>query len=454
MNRFSKYFVAVAAFVFASSVAFAQSLLLLGAGASGAAPPSIRIVIDTANSFYAVVNTTTSGVILCHHFIRNNNGDSSTPPGSVGSPFQPWRYVGTSVLPTFASAPADATYTYSSDVGAQDYAFSANGLFAGSYHGGETVTAETLKMDGVAFNPMTDAPIGTQLVVTHDSSIVNSSNTVTVTGFSETASTDGTIAFNAPSISSSQSYTTTYIGMGIFSHLADSASVAPTDGASRLSVPIAALSYTYLLTSPDVQIRDSSSGRTMRWHSTSAPGRRFVIVRDDVRTKIYFEQANGTLGTKAFAWTVSFGTDATSPSFNANLLTNADFATSLTGWATPIASGSIAWNAASGGVARFTRSASGENRMMQGVSTTVGAYYLVGFNYSAVNGASLAATSNSNGSTSSPAPAFAATPVPNAGGFYALFLGTQTTTYAMALQTLGTAGQTFDVDNAVLQLIQ
>lgn len=413
-----------------------------------------RIVPDTANSFHVVAKND-RGTAFAHHFIRNVGGADSM---DTGAPYAPWRYVGTAELATFDASPTDSTrFIYSDDTGAQDYAhkFAVNGLYGGSYHGGETLLSETVQMDGVAVDPMV-ASSGSQVTVSHGSTVTSGGNGYTIDFTVTVRSADGSLAFHMPAVASSASFNQVFSGMVIASGGYDEVVFALQGGGASIAAPVP-VGTTYLGNARDATLRDSGNGRSIRVSSnipSQAGFRRTKIVRAAGlnRTKLYFEGAAGVLGTKVnLIWTVHFDVGPAGASgFGANLLSNGNFASDLAGWTATQNPSGVAW--AAPGVMRFTRSASAEARALQPVTTQVGAVYLLSATETTSPGAgqgaaSLGLTSASNGSVSTPAPALAPG-VPNDAGYNAhVVIATLTTHYAMAVQTLGAAGQTSDFDD-------
>lgn len=245
------------------------------------------------------------------------------------------------------------------------------------------------------------------------------------------------------------------IGSGLWDELA----VTVQGGAAIVPVPIA-IGTTYTLNSWHVAMRQSGSGRVIRIkgnHPQHGWFRRTRTVRTAERTKFYFEGVgNGSLnGRHNIHWSVEFekgGASGVMAALPANLISNGDFTTDLGGWSTTqtATGGSIVQV---GGKARFSRGTAGDSRLIQGVAgLEVGGLYLLTGEDATSGGAlgNMGLTSNSNGSTSSPAPAFA--PDTNDGGGYIarLIMPTLATHYVMLKQVSGVAGQTTDFDNVGL----
>lgn len=423
-----------------------------GGGSIAPQPIQQKIVVDTADSFY-VVASNLRGTAFAHYFIRNVGGSAGT---DTGAPYQPWRYSGTAEIASFATSPTDAgRLTYSNDIGAFDYAFQASGKYMGNYHGGEVINTETIKIDGVDVSATVNSAIGKRFELSHTSTITSGTNIVTTT-LSVTVNGDGSLNFEAGPITSAQSFTQVFVGMIIGTGLFDEIAVRLQGGSNDIAVPVAN-GTTYLGNVTGFTMRSAANGRKIAVTSNvigNAKYRRTKIVRDDLlnRSKFYYEYTTGALGTlSAISWTMDFQTGAAGATgFAANLLTNPNFDTNLAGWTATHNPSGIAWNA---GAARFTRSATLEGRLIQGVATEIGGVYLLSAKDTSSNGQGysyLGLTSNSNGSTASPAPALAPN-IPNEAGFMGhLVIATQATSYAMAVQTLGTAGQTTDFDNMSL----
>jgi hypothetical protein len=453
----------------------------LGLTPAKAAPsgPAVRVVPDTANSFY-VMGRSARGTAFAYHFIRNVGGNSATDQG--GS-WPNWRYVGNAEFASMSAAPAsDAPLrAFSNDTGAQDYAFvlpTSAAKFSGSYHGvgaSGSLNAETLKIDGVNFDPTSSTATGSQIVMTHGVTISDGTSTVTVAGFTVTIDATG-INFNSGTISSTAVLATAYVGMSIATGAFDEATFTLVSGDVEYKVPVSTGTKTYgrtfLQKANMVSLRKTSDGLTVRL-ATNAPTvsnyRRTSMVRDGVinRTKIYCDVGNsaGAFGSvSGIAWSQAYELGAAGFStLAANLITNGAFNADITGWTTNQNPSGVAWN--TGGFLRMTRGASGtDTRTIQAVTTVVGAVYLlsaentytpsVAATY--LNPGSLGLTNNSNGSTSSPAPAY--TPISfDQDGYNAhVVIPTATTQYAMMLLPADSASgndttaDTSDFDNVTL----
>lgn len=414
-------------------------------------PVRQRIAPDTASSFYLIARSD-RGTAFAHHFVRNLGGSDSV---DTGAPYAPWRYIGTAELPAFDSSPTDAgRFVYSDDTGAQDYAlqFTANGKYGGSYHGGEALTAEAVRLDGVAVDPA-QAASGSQFSLFHSSTVTSGGNSYTMEFTVTVRSSDGALAFHCATSASAASFSTVFMGMVIGSGAYDEASIRLSGGSQDMALPVQ-VGTTYIGNAFSVRMRRTDNGRAIRTVA-NIPGqpnfRRTKIVRTGGRSKLYFEGTNGTLGTKVnLVWTVTFEAGATgASSFPTNLLGNGGFASDLSGWTATHNPSGIAWSAP--GIMRMTRSASADGRCLQGVSTQAGAVYLLSASETSTPAASqgmasIGLTSASNGSISTPAPALS--PVTNEAGYNAhVVIATQATHYAIATQALGTAGQTSDFDD-------
>ncbi|HEV2155443.1 hypothetical protein [Bradyrhizobium sp.] len=420
-------------------------------GGSGGGKVNVRVVPDTANSFYVMARNV-RGTAFAYHFIRNTGGNSATDQG--GS-WPNWRYVGCAEFASVLSVPTGAPIrTFSNDTGAQDYAFvlpTSSGKFSGSYHGigSGSLTAEALTIDGQAFDPTSSVASGNQIVLTHSVSITDGSSTVTVTGFTVTINAAG-IFFDSGTVSSSAVLATAYIGMGIATGTYDEGTFTLASGGTEYKTPISVGTTTYgrvyLQKANMVSLRRTADGVTMRF-TTNAPNqanyRRTSVVRDTTigRSKFYFDMGNASAfgSVSGISWSQTFELGATgATSFAANMITNGTFPANISGWTTNQNPSGVVWNA--GGFLRMTRGASGtDTRTIQGVTTVIGAPYLlsaenvytpnVGGTY--LNPGSLGLTNNSNGSTSSPTPAYAPINYDQNGYNAHVVIPTATTQYAM-----------------------
>jgi hypothetical protein len=426
-----------------------------------------RIVPDTSNSFY-VMASTPRGVALAYHFIRNAGGSSGT---DVGTPWQPWRLSGVFEFSGIGRNPLTDTplYTWVDDTGAQNYAVQLGAKFAGSYHGGETTSAQTVKLDGVNADPTLASAIGKSVAIAHTSTVTDGTNSYTV-DFSLTVNTDGSVTSTMNSIASAATFGKWYVGMVIAAQAYDEAWVnfsgALTGTQYKVPVSVGTQTYgrTYLAAADTVKMRKSSDGRIIRVVS-NAPSisgyRRTSIVRDTGlnRSKLYYEFTGGVPGTKTgITWTNYYETGAAgATTFASNLLTNGDFASNITGWTTNQNPGGVAWNA---GKLRQTRSA--ETRTIQGASVTINVPYLMagedtftGASY--LDPGSLAFSNNSNGSLSSPVADYGTVPFDQNGYNAHIVVPTATATRYVMMQFPAQSGgssvsDTADWDN--MSLIQ
>jgi hypothetical protein len=423
--------------------------------------PAVRIVPDTSNSFYVMARNT-RGTAFAYHFIRNVGGNSATDQG--GS-WPNWRYAGNAEFPNILSAPTGAAIrTFSNDTGAQDYAFvlpTSAGKFSGSYHGvgaSGSLTAESLTIGGVSFDPTSSVASGSQVVLTHSVSISDGSSTVTVTGFTVTINANG-IFFDLGTVASIAALSTAYIGMAIATGAYDEGTFTLANGGTEYKTPVSTgtttYGRTYLQKANMVSLRKTSDGLTVRM-TTNAPAiagyRRTSIVRDTTigRSKLYFDFGNsagafGSVTGVSWSQTYELGTAGTT-TFAANMITNGAFSSNIAGWTTNQNPSGAAWNA--GGFLRMTRGASGvDTRSIQAVTTVIGAPYLLcaenvytpAVAGSYLNPGSLGLTNNSNGSTSTPAPAYLPISYDQNGYNAHVVIPTTTTQYAMVALPADTA---------------
>jgi hypothetical protein len=436
--------------------------LALDAIPGGSHEPPVRVVADTANSFY-VMSQNVRGTAFAYHFIRNVGGNSAT---DLAGSWPNWRYAGCAEFPSSPMPPtATPLRTFSNDIGAQDYAFvlpTSAGKFAGSYHGvgaGGSLTAESLTIDGRAFDPTSRGAIGSQIILTHSVSVTDGTSTVTVTGFKVTINASG-IFFDPGTISSTAVLPTAFIGMGIATGTFDEGTftLATGGGVYKAPISVGATTYgrTYLQKANMVSLRRTSDGATVRF-TTNAPTiagyRRTSVVRDATldRSKFYFDfgNADGPFGSvTGIAWSQIYELGAAGATkFAANLIRNGTFGSNVNGWTVPRTGGSIAWNATNGGVLRQTRGATtAEARAIQAVTTTVGVPYLLaaenGFMPTVAgtssNPGSLGLTNAASGSTTTPAPAYSPVAFDRNGYNAHVVIPTATTEYAMLLMRTGT----------------
>lgn len=410
-----------------------------------------RIVPDGSNAFYVIARND-RGTTFAHRFLRNQGGSDGT---DTGAPWPNWRYVGTAELPGFDSAPTDpARFVYSDDIGAQDYAMkaSANGLYMGSYHGGAALDSEVARMDGEPVDPLFAAS-GSRFSLTHNVTLTSGASILKLTFEVSVSPSDGSLTFAVLSSSSTAAFSNIFLGMGLVNGANyDSADIILTGGTQEFTMPIG-VGVTYLGQARSMRLRDSATGRAILVR-TNAPSqasyRRGYIVRTGTRTKWYAEGATGAFATKAgIVWTVRFETGSAAVTVpGPNLLTNGSFASDLGGWTATMTGGSVDWTA---GKLRATRGTSLDNRISQPVETDIGGIYLLSGEMTTTAGLlSALGLTNSAMSTSSPAPAYAPVAATIDGYAAHLVIATATTSYAMMVQSPGTAGQTTDFDNIAL----
>ena len=417
---------------------------MIGPGGSSGLPrieqgdPVARLALVpvSANRFFVTVPLREGGA-LSYGFVRNNGGDLSTPPSSVGTSFQPWRLASVGWLVDPAADPAAPSHLLSSDIGAQDYAlqWSGNGLFGGSYHGGEEASANLVLRNGMPHDPAV-AAIGTSFAIQHSSTITwSAGNTATIGDYSLTINPDGSLTEVLP-VSSSLSFAEAFLGMLIAGGGSPNNWTEADLNPEGWTVPLKP-GRAILLQNDDITIRDTASGRFMRCISNAraqAGFSRTQFVNTTTRSKLYY-RFTGTLGARTAVRRISFGIGPAGTRFDkSNLVGNGDFTDGLTGW--------LLWGATSAaavaGQLRLTRQAS-DNRVYRGFATQAGAVYLaVTDAVDAAAGGFMAVTSNANGSTSSPVPPILQVVV--AGVNMQMFTATQDTHYLMLGQSSGSAG--------------
>jgi hypothetical protein len=417
-----------------------------------------RIVPDGADRFFVVARND-RGTAFAHRFLRNAGGSGAT---DAGAPWGNWRYTGTAEMAGFASDPAAAfgatppagTFVYSDDLGAQDYALqaSAAGKWMGSYHGGATPTSEAVRLDGRPASPQL-AAAGQGVTVSH--AVAASVGGVAVTLALDVAvdPATGGLQFALPSIASAGSFLPIYLGIGIATGGGwDAADLQLAGGTREFSLPVA-MGTTHLGAAGSFRVRAGGTGRAIRVTSNAAhqPNfRRATLWRTEQRTKWYLEGASGANATKSgLVWSLAFERDRAAVSVpGANVLANPGFDADLAGWSSAVVGGAVAWNA---GKLRQTRGATLDNRTTQALATAIGSVWLIGGEATTAAGPEGSmALANSATSTSSPAPAYVPASWPAGGGWCGhVAVATAATSWVMAIQGAGTAGQTTDWDNMV-----
>jgi hypothetical protein len=436
----------------------------LEAGIGSRAAGVQKIVSDTANSFY-VMATNTRGTAFAHHFIRNVGGSGTS---DVGTPWQPWRISGTAEFPSVSSNPVSDTpiYTYNNDTGAQNYAVTLpSGKFGGSYHGGETVNAMTVAINGLAVDPTTGPYTGSRVTLAYTSTVTDGSSTYTM-DFALAVNSDGSVSQTINSISSTASFGRWFTGMAIGQGTYDEAwvnlygtTLAGTQYKVPISVGTTTYGRTYLLLSDQIVMRKSADGRRVRIASNApaqAAYRRTSIVMEPslTRTKLYYEMNTGVPGTiRGISWTMYFDVGAAgTTTFNSNIVTNGTFATDISGWTSTHNPSGVSWNA---GALRQVRGGAGvDTRTIQGEVVVTTAPFMVSgeMTYTPivagtfVNPGSLGVTNSSNGSLTSAD----LTPIAFDQNGYeaALVIPSSTTRYVMMLLTAQGATNTSSGDIA------
>lgn len=413
-----------------------------------------RIAPIDANSFHIVAQGEADQV-LAHRFIREAGG---TDPLDAGPPYQPWRYSGTCELPSFDASPVgDAIFVYSDDLGAQDYAlqFAGSEVFGGSYHGGETLSSSAVMVDGVPVDP-TRAIAGSQISIRYSSQIDAAGNTARIEFSVTVRSFDGVLVFHCAGLQPAATLWRAYVGMVIASGAYDEAHLMLTSSETVIPVPVA-VGTTYLGNVATMRMKQTSDGRYIDVMSNIAGSQDFdraMVIRTAQRTKLYFELADGGGSNKVdLQWTVRFGQEsAGSAAVGANVLSNGSFDTDLAGWTVKM--GEVVSDS---GVARLIGNPSTQTRVIQEVSTPSvdgsRGVYLLSADANTDQGATriggLGLTSNSNGSTSTPPPAYG--PVLQKPGYTGhLILPTQDLSYVMMQLGAGPSGESCIFDNVSL----
>lgn len=269
----------------------------------------VRIVPAGADMFY-VVTTSSWGTALAHRFQRNMGGASST---DIGAPWQPWRRTGTYELATVASDPTSPAFAFGEDIGAFDYTMLRGTIFisGGSYHGGETITTESLFLDTLAVSPAV-AGTGAACRLERASLITWGDATTASIVYSLDIAANGVLLENISMTSASAAAAETYLGMEI-------ASSAFTRGSfgGGAEVDISAAGDYAGGTAGTVRLRAPATGHTIESVS-NAPGMagytatfiRTGSAATSFRKKIYYRKGStsGTaLGTKTAQRTITFG---------------------------------------------------------------------------------------------------------------------------------------------------
>ena len=421
---------------------------LARAGLTARAAQPQRLQPSTANAFYIVTPLVVGAMV--YRIIRNNNGDATTPPASIGTSFQPWRLAGVGWMAQPNGDAANPAFWWSDDAGSQDIALLFGGVYGGSYHGGEAASVNQVLANGVPVADITQVQTASQFALRHTSTITWSiGNTATVTDYLMAFNADGSISETCP-VSSALSFTESFVGMLIGNDAGYSEARINDFG---VTVPLV-WGRAILRSANDVTIRHPATGRWLRQASTAPAisGYSRTEFRNGARAKLYHRFA-GVLGTQVIQRNLSFGQGwfGSGLAMGANLISNGDFSGGLAGWS--VQAGSSA--AVASGELRLTRQAAAESRVMQGFTAVVGGIYLfsgsitanadVGLNYGI--------SSNSNFSTSSPAPPVMQSPYLDGSATVSnmhLFVADRTTHYVMARQAAGTAGQVGAMDSLAL----
>lgn len=413
--------------------------LRLGLGRRGLGP--MRLVPVSADEFYIVGPAPWGGALA--HRIRRNLGGSGAQ--DVGSPWQIWRRTGTRELATIAGDPASPAFTISDDIGAFDYAMqegTGSFRFGGSFHGGETVNTGGVFADGAVINPTVARRAG-RFELRHTSTINYGGGRTMAVTYNLTFNPNGTLtesgAFNSSAAFASGQFPHMEIGQALFSR-------AEANGAMS---DVSVTGDTALATAGDVTLYSPTTGHSIRTQS-DAPAvlgasynSTFVTrMSSPARSKLYYRRnstAGGSLGSYSVSRTTSFAKAAPA-------ILDADFATDLTGW-TNVGSLSAVWNAANGGVARMTRSATVETRLLAPITCVIGATYEVNFDYTLGGGATTHAGGRiyvSNASNGTTTGALLNGLVNSYANRKATFVATQASHWFVLRQEAGTANEIID----------
>ncbi|ADM09430.1 hypothetical protein PB2503_06822 [Parvularcula bermudensis HTCC2503] len=245
--------------------------------------------------------------------IRFERDAGGADPIDIGPPYEPWRRTGEFEFASIDFVPNEdePVFTFSNDLGAQDYALQINGsyVFGGSYHGGESIETETVRVDGEAVDP-TLAHYGASLEIDRRSTVEYGPDQLLGVNFALTVS-QGAFLSEATDFTSTEAFAS-----GIFPHMeiasADFTQALLYDGKEVTIVDVAEPGRHDLSTQADVTLRDPQKGYVIRTVSSAPIGvlddyKTTYVQRNATRSKLYF-QLNSTAGEELGHFSVSRNT--------------------------------------------------------------------------------------------------------------------------------------------------
>lgn len=366
----------------------------------------LRSFPDTANSSYIVARNTIGGANAIH-FQRNVGGAADA--SSVGAPWPEWRVTGVSQMSSFNGNPKSPTNVVINDIGAQDMVgANASNKFFGSFHGlgaGGALNSETLTIDGATFDPTGPAVYGSTFAL-RNSTTATDGTTIWTRDLTTSINGNGCPHYVVNSASGT-ALSFAYVGMasGTGNNFnEDDFKVTSTYNVAPLGTSDC---RAYLAATRVTRMRDLVNGNQVIMTGIMPDIANYVrteVIKEpsNNRTRAYLSRFSSVAALAGASWDLDIAVGATGAQFNSTqLLTTTDF---TTGWSTVGTGVGV-----SAGVVTFTQPAAGNCRIHAAINTCAsGSYYMMLIDMAGANPDQMSylAGSNTNGSTTSPAPAF------------------------------------------------
>lgn len=274
-----------------------------------ARPPAsaMRMVASGGDTLYVKLPTRW-GTALAIRFQRNLGGAGAF---DLGSPWPVWRRTGAFEIASVTADPATPLFTYASDPGSFDYAFteSSSAKWGGSYHGGETILSETWRADSMAFDPTVGEKLAGRFQLTRTSTITWAAGKTMDVSYTLSIESDGSLVETASFSSTAAFSSASHVGMEILARHFDELRLASgvTDVETIANYDLAAGDE------QDVTFRSLSTGHTVRTRGNIAdmPGYlKTYVASQSTRFKHYPQLAStvgGPFGTRGYQRRVTYG---------------------------------------------------------------------------------------------------------------------------------------------------
>lgn len=414
-----------------------------------------RTVPDTPNRFYLVVRCD-DGLIRKYRFQRNTGAAADT--ANLGVSWPEWRITGIGRMTGFGDDPAGDGRWLHDDAGASEFIANVSGKSFGSYHGvgaAGALLSETVKMDGVSFDPTAGTVTGNAFELRND--VTASDGTVSVNrDLTIALGTSGELRYtlNAVNVTGTISYIrlgmpiSEYVGWteGDLGVTADGSltplRLGPDEFVSRLYNGVGRIRMRNITNGDFIEVKCDAN-------VVSAPGYAYSELFRQVvnqRCKAYGARFTSNYGSmNGLTWGMAIGQVAAgSAVLPTNLIANGDFASDVAGWVQAFGAVAPAWQAP--GYLRQTRETGSSRVRPAGIATDTNTIYLLSADLVAVSAGSLPNIRASNSGSA----ALGGTVVSQTfvvGKNVIAFKAGNATTYVGAELSAGTAGQTADLDN-------